>query len=439
MTGNTKDWLEAQVSVLGSVLLDGSLAGAVLLRTAPEDYSGAYRTIFEAVRTLFRAHQPIDPVTVRGQLGADYSPILQQIMEVTPTAANWEAYVERMLEQSRLLRLQELADGIREAKTLEEARGLVSKANETLSLRQAARILPMRGSVPGFLERHRTEKQYLPWGFRELDRSLYCESGDFVILGGYPSAGKTALALASAWRQSEDKRVGFYSLETSEYKLQDRAMTMISKVPFDRIKRNQLSEDDVCGAALAARQIDRHSLDLIQASSMTVDDIQALTLAKGYEIIYIDYVQLIRPTDSRRSRTEQVAQISMDLHRMAQDTGVTVVGLSQLSRDDGEKAPKMSSLRESGQLEQDADVVLLLYKEEPNHPRSRRCLKVAKNKEGEIFGVMLAFDGATQTFKESAAGPLIERRRQEPEYKQVSFRELAPQEGGDPWCGSETG
>ena len=436
MTGNSKDWLEAQVAVLGSVLLDDGWAGQVVIQTGEEDYSGPYRSIYLAIRDLFQAGAPIDPVSVRARLGQDYTPVLQQMLEITPTASNCQEYIKLAKEQARLIRLQELSDQLKAASTLEEARGLMEQGSALLCERSSLRVLSMAGSVPAFLGRHQREKQYLTWGFDALDDALYCEAGDFLVVGGYPSAGKTALALQFAWHQAKGRRVGFFSLETGGGKLQDRAMTMITRVPFDHIKRNRLTGEDVEAVTFRAGQINERTLDIVEAAGMTVTDIQAVSLSRKFEIIYIDYLQLIRPGDSRRSRVEQVSQISMDLHQMAQRTGITVVGLSQLSRPEsrGEavKAPGMSSLRESGQLEQDADVVMLLYKEEPNNSRSRRVCKVAKNKEGEIFATMLAFDGSTQSFKESMAGPRVVRSKPEPEFRQITFQEL-PAEASDPF------
>lgn len=428
MMGNSADWLQAQAAVLGSVLLDDRWAGEVVLQTGPEDYSGAYRTVFQAVRDLFQAGSAIDPVIVRNRLGPDYGDFLRQLMEVTPTAVNCGEYIALTKEQARLIRLQELAEQLKAAHTLEEAGHLVDRANALLCQRSNLQVLSLAGSIPAFLERHRQEKTYLAWGFPELDENLYCEGGDFVLLGGYPSAGKTALALQFAWNQSAEKRVGFFSLETTEFKLQDRAMSMITRVAFDHIKRSRLTEQDVGAIGLKARQIEGHSLDFVRGTNLTVTDIQAAALSKRYEIIYIDYVQLIQPLERRGNRTEQVGQISRDLHTMAQSTGITVVGLSQLSRaeETGGKvrAPTMSSLRESGQLEQDADAILLLYKEEPDRLQSRRVCKAVKNKEGKTFGFMLAFDGATQSFKPSYAGPFLPKTKQEPELHQVSFQEL---------------
>ena len=158
-------------------------------------------------------------------------------------------------------------------------------------------------------------------------------------------------------------------------------------------------------------------------------DIQALSLAGRYEMIYIDYLQLIAPADRRRSDVEQVTQISKDLHTMAQTTGITICALSQLTRPPNtgkqERAPGLHSLRQSGQIEQDADGVMLLYKEEPNIPNSRRCLKIAKNKDGEAGGIAyLVLDGAHQRFRASVVDAGKPSARQEPEYKQTAMYEL---------------
>ena len=148
--------------------------------------------------------------------------------------------------------------------------------------------------------------------------------------------------------------------------------------------------------------------ELVEASGMSAQDIQADSLAHRYEIVYIDYLQLIEPETRRVNRTEQVSAISRDLQKLAHGTGRLVVALSQLSRAEHtgkneQVEPTMSDLRESGQIEQDADAIMLLYLEEPNRPESsRRVLKIAKNKEGTRGRIFLVFDGQFQRFRESA-------------------------------------
>ena len=145
---------------------------------------------------------------------------------------------------------------------------------------------------------------------------------------------------------------------------------------------------------------------------MTVQDIRAHSLSKRYDVIFIDYLQKIKSDITGRASADQfqvVSKISSDLQQFGRQTGTPVIALSQLSRPEKTKGgkippPTLSALRSSGQIEQDADVVMLLYREEPDNSRSRRILNIAKNKEGEAnIALMLTFDGQTQTFRKSAA------------------------------------
>lgn len=431
MDWREEDWLSAQVSVLGSVLLDAQRwAGEVVGRTAPEDYSPTYRPVYEVIRRKFQAGETIDPVTVRHELGTEAGHLLMEIMAVTPTAANCAEYIDLMLERARLSRLRGLAQQLLAAPDLTEAQALLDQANTLSCRREKVRVVTMDAALRAFYDRQQREPvQYLPWGIRQLDERLYVEPGDFVVLGGYPSDGKTALALALAWHQAEKRRVGFFSLETRDEKLFDRLIPTLTQVDYGRVKRRNLVDEDWEVLGRMSAGIRRRPLELIPATGMTVTDIQAVAQSRRYEAIYIDYLQLIRPADPRRSLYDQVTQISMDLHTLAQRSGITVVALSQLSRPEkpgkgsGPKAPGMHSLRQSGQIEQDADVILFVYREEPNLPNARRALKVAKNKEGESGGViMLRFDGTTQTFRPDRNDPGEWRAKQASD--QLSLREL---------------
>lgn len=429
MSQDGSRYYDAQVGVLGSLLLDAPhVAGMVMHRTKDEDYTGELQTIFRACRQLFQENKPIDPVTVRGVLGPAYDKKLHELMEYTPTAANCELYIDMTIEQAKLMRLQGLSLQLAAAVTMEAAQQLIAQANRILGGRPGVRIVTMEQGFLDFYERQRKPANRVPWGLDKLDETLKAEYGDFIVLGGYPSAGKTAFSLQLAWDQAKDKRIGYFSLETKPEKIIDRTVSAVCGVDFGRIKDHTMQESDWAECEHRASVFVGRKLDVIQAGGLSVVDIQALALAGQYDIIYIDYLQLITPEDRRRSDVEQVSQISKDLHIMAQTTGITVCALSQLSRPpksgEQEKAPGLHSLRQSGQIEQDADCVMLLYKEEPNNTRSRRCLKIAKNKEGEAGGIVyLVFDGAHQRFKASVV-PSGKPKRPDPEYKQASFFEL---------------
>lgn len=434
------EYYEAQRSVIGAMLIDGEhVAGIVMHRSREEDYTGEYKTLFRACRDLFQAGKPVDAVTVADKVGRSYALFLHELMDETPTAANVEVYLDLLVEQSKLLRIQSLAANAVNCISLEEVQKLVEQQQRILGDRPGVKIVTMEQGLLNFYERQRQPANLVPWGMDKIDGTFRCEYGDFIVLGGYPSAGKTAFSLQLSWNQAKDKRVGYFSLETHPDKIIDRTVTAVCGVDFGRIKEHALQDGDWREIEYRSSAMVGRKLEIIQAGGLSVVDIQALALAGRYDIIYIDYLQLIAPEDRRRSDVEQVTQISKDLHVMAQTTGITVCALSQLSRPqkggEQEKAPGLHSLRQSGQIEQDADGVLLLYKEEPNNPRSRRCLKIAKNKDGEAGGIVyLVFDGAHQSFKPSVVDKPV---RREPEYKQMTFTTLVDDgplpfdEGGD--------
>lgn len=414
-----EQWISAQQAVIGSVLIDAAKADAVLAQTTPEDYTGPYREIFLIIHELMHAGEVIDPVVILSRMDnhdGSGRKLLAELIDVTPTSAHCQGYINVLTEQSRLHQVRTIAQALAECMSTEDAAELIGRLEECIAVKSGKTVYGMRELLLRFYSRHEKKDpvKYLPWGLRKLDVRLFAEPGDFVVLGGYPSDGKTALAISFAWAQSEAYKVGFFSLETREDKLFDRQIAMITGIPMPRIKRNRLTDEDWTTMAAKGAEIHGRNLEIIPAAGMTATEVMQHAKARGYQVIYIDYVQLLRPENPRAPRYEAVTQISTTLHVLANQYGITVVGLSQLRRPDRQSrsAPKMSDLRESGQLEQDADVILLLYRTDPdNAGATDRDLKIAKNKEGEARDVIpLAFDGATQRFSvRQLSGSLRER------------------------------
>ncbi len=440
-----EQWVAAQQSVIGSMLLDKGWVPEVLAQTRAEDYTQPYRALYLAIQQLTQEGTAIDAVTVLHALDGDAAEnrkLVLDLLDLTPTAANCKAYMDILLDQAQLSRLRGLGLALAECQTGDAAREAAASIGEALAVRSTQETFTQQDLLGRFYERHDAQKavKYLPWGLKKLDMRLYAELGDFVILGGYPSDGKTALALSFAWAQSADYRVGFFSLETRPDKLFDRQMSMVCGLPMERIKRHQLSDEDWQAMAHNGQTVyDRH-LDILPAAGRTAAEVMNLAKAKNYQIIYIDYIQLLKAENPRATRYEQVSQTSMTLHTLANQYGITVVGLSQLSRPAKDRAqvkPSMSDLRESGQLEQDADIVLLLYRLYPNDgSKPDRDLKIAKNKEGEALKIIaLDFDGSTQRFSQRQEHKPLRERVEEAgeelrwEASQVSLDEECPFEG----------
>ena len=420
--------LSAQVGVLGSLLIQPELLGQAVTLLRPEDFTNpTYRAVFTAMCELFQEGHNADTLLVRDKLGAAYDGLLMQLIELTPTAAGLKEYARLTRAQGQVARIHQACAQIMASEDLAEIQGLMDKANQHMVARPGVQVVTMQEALSHFFDRLHQQPQYLSWGLPGLDDKVYAEAGDFIILGGQPSTGKTALAVQMALHMARDKRVGFFSLETGEAKYTDRLMAYAAQVHLGHIKHRTLSQEEYKDLAQGAAGISKRRLCFIPAGDMTVTDIRATALAQRLEVVFIDYVQLIATT-GREGRTEEVSRISRALHTFAQTTGITVVGLSQLARPDKSegrsKAPRMSSLRESGQLEADADAVLLLYLENEDDPAGPRLLKVAKNKEGERGVLRLHFDGAFQSFRRHMGQPLPQTQKKREREAQVSVYEL---------------
>lgn len=418
MITSTENWLTAQVAVLGSMMLaPQKCVRTIIASSRPEDYSDTYRPVFSAIRGLYGEGRPVDPVTVNGRLGGGSRDLLFGIMDQTPTAENWAEYLALMLEQSRCIRIQELGLRLSEVGTWPDQELILAELDKFRAPPTKTHSYTMRELCEDFLERQSSPKQYLTWGIQPLNERLYIDYGDFVLIGGYPSDGKTALALTMAFHQAERTKVGFFSFETNEKKIFDRLAAMTSKINFGRIKRRSMSEDDFDAFAVVCPRIAEHNLEVIPAAGWTVDQIRDETKRRGFRVIYIDYVQLVAGKGKVDNETARVSQVSRDLHEMSQADQVTVVGLSQLSRDKENfgRRPRLHQLKNTSQLEQDADAILFIWRKNDDERDYKRQLDIAKNKEGELLETCLAFDGATQTFRYDANE--VFRQKQERERK----------------------
>lgn len=403
-----EDWTQAQYSVLGSVLIEPSLAPKVIHQTRAADFSGSCQTVYNAMRKLFQENKPVDIVSVAAALGDSYRQFLVQLMEVTPSAANLDYYIGIMRDRAKILSVQDIASQILSTEDSEQIRTLLENASAMMVDKATLRITTMSDALKSFMERHAGEVKYLPWPVTELNDRLYSEPGDFILIGGRPSAGKSALSLQCAEFWAKSIKVGFFSLETNSEKLFDRLMASHAGLSMDVIKRNTITTsqwDDVCAMT---NDIISLNFEIVLAAGMTPADIKAVTMMRGYQLIIIDYVQLIQSSGS--NRTEQVTNISLALHRMAQDMRVTVVALSQLKRKGDDSAPDSSDLRESGQLEQDADIIMMLQLEDQDKPNGNRKMYITKNKEGTCPMIRLEFDGKHQRFsKANQTGDVVSK------------------------------
>lgn len=408
---------EAQLSVIGSMLIDERCVPLVLSKLTRDDFvDGTCRATFDAIHKLTREGRAVDPMTVLDAMkgGDKYIAWLRDTMEITPTAANVGEYIPIVRRSASLYRIRELADKVLQCFDLEDAEPLVRKMASALSATDRMPRMTGPELAANFLERMQSKDKpkYLPWGIPTADRATYAELGDVILLGGYASSGKTLLSILMAMAQAKaGYKVGYYSLETRPEKMADRMFAALAKVPMKQIKTRSFDECEWSHLAEAANVVATVCpFDIIRAAGSSVDDVTSDAIGHGYQVVYVDYVQLLRGPGGRELNDyARVTAVSQGLKTFAQNTNTAVVALAQLSRpakDDGKPVPpSMHSFKESGQLEQDADVAFLVYPSNPDDNSSNRVFKIGKNKEGPKRQVELAFRGDIQTMVELAPEP----------------------------------
>jgi len=402
---------EAEQSVIGSLLMDYKkvMPLAALKLTEEDFHTPELRTLYSTCLKLFKSEKPVDAVTVLSVVGNEYKETVKFAAETTPSISNASAYIDAVKEQSQKIaaynKAVEFIQSLEEEKpTVSECRGQAAEIATCFNNNALQKAVTAEQGFMDFIDRQEHPKKHLGSGFEFLDRAIYIDPGDFIIIGGRPSAGKTAFTLQMMLHMAEEHKVGYFSLETSTEKVFERLISNYAWASFTKIKTNKLEDEDWTHIVSSYNTFTKLGFEVVPAAGWTVEQIKSFSQIAGYEIIFIDYLTLI--SAKGQDETEKATNISKDLHILAQQNGITVVALSQLNRaGDGELS--LRSLRQSGQIEQDADVVILLNYDSTTP--DVRGIKIAKNKDGKVGEGPAKFDGDHQRFS------LVESRYEEQE------------------------
>lgn len=305
-------------------------------------------------------------------------------------------WAKRIKENAALRRFQSLAvESASALTTYDDLSEIYQQMGETMSLKAEEEDAWTYEDVLNDYVLHMDEKPvYIKTGLERLDEALHISPGDFIIIGGRPSAGKTALSLQiAASMAKQDYTVYYFSLETSKRKLGARLMANQIYCPLDTVKNKAVSLNEIDGQAKNMKM----PLYIRSAAGKNVAWMKAQALRKKAQVIFVDYLQLIHETGAK-DRYAAITAISIALHELAQTTGIVVVALAQLNRNPSKPGatPTNSDLRESGQIEQDADAIILLSGDNPD----KYLFRLSKNKEGEIGDLPITFNKQIQRFQE---------------------------------------
>lgn len=389
----------AEQAVIGDILLEPDKVMPIAAqKLAPDDFNGEYRTLYAACKTLYAQNKPIDAVTVLAITGEEYQKTLIKACETTPTISSYDNYIAIVRETANRRRawtdaaslLGELENG-----EVRESERLATNISQYLVDKDFSDSLNAKEGFIKFCETKDKPKNYIKTGISKLDRLTYIDKGDYVVFGGRPSSGKTAFTLQIMLHIARTKKTVYFSLETSKEKVFDRLIANFTKTSFSEIKQGTIQNWDPIMDSYD--EFAKLKFEVVAAAGWTVEQIKAKAIQSKAEVIFIDYLTLIKAEG--KSKLDQTTNTSIAIHTMAQQCGITVIVLSQLNRA-GQKDLDMTALRESGQIEQDADCILLLQSTDLKEPCADRELIIAKNKEGEIGKLILAFDGLHQKFWE---------------------------------------
>lgn len=439
LTEQEKPANSAEASVIGSMLIEPKCVPELMQELTAEDFTdGTLRLYFETIRRNFLQRIPLDIVTVVSSLGVGeeaqnrHAAKMVDLMTMTPTAANCLYYARIIRDRRQLRQIQAACAAAAQGKTLEDARELLTKAAGLLVQKQADRDKGYGDLIAELVSRQdKTEPDYLDWGIPALNAKLHAGPGRFVILGADSSVGKTALALQFALQISKRKRVGFFSYETTLADATDRLIANDADVSLGRLKGKHLTDEEMDAIMEAGERSDKRQLRILETARYTVEDIRAKTIARGFEVIFVDYVQMI-PT-RKRDRYEAVTEISIGLHALAQELGVTVIGLSQVTVPETDKKGRRryiskEDLRESRQLKQDADVILLLDLMDPTDRNGYRVLQIEKNRDGPLAHMVLSFDPSRMRFSYVEPPESDSDRRSRERYEKMDAKREAQRE-----------
>lgn len=388
--------MNTQKVLLGALLAQPDLAPYSLPDLDVEHFAPDVRPVFAAVSGFWNSTGTLDAVQICARYPDQKAAIMGCFDEwsaecVRATRSNVEKWTQIILEEAALTKFQSLALQAGSAlTTFADLPDLYSQMGEALTLDREGQDFRSIGELVDTYIRKLDEKpRYIPSGIPVLDKHLHLAPGNLFIIGGRPSAGKTALSLQMACEQARrGLRVCYFSLETDPDTLTARIIANCLAAPLADVKGKTVPQSDLDSLA------DLHKLPLFirSASGKGAGWIKAQAQRMKAQVVFIDYLQLL--TDGKaKDRYQAITGISIALHELAQTTGILVVALAQLNRNAAHASPSTADLKESGQLEQDADAILLLSADKEEYQAI-----LAKNKEGKIGEIPLAFDKPRQRF-----------------------------------------
>ncbi|MBO6126705.1 MAG: replicative DNA helicase [Clostridia bacterium] len=414
---------EAEQSVLGAILLDSSYLNLVLEILPNSDffYVPNNKLIYESIIDMFSLGKKIDYVTVLENLPVDsvqkneIKNYMLDIVQIVPSISNIESYAKIIQDKFELRNLISLAREILQESTSSERTDKLldfaeqklidirsGKSNQTLvSIKEV--LMETFDRLDKLNSESQTKILGIPTGFGDLDFVITgLNKSDLILIAARPAMGKTSFALNIAKHVSEKLKTAVFSLEMSKEQLASRLLSMEGKIPGNKLRRGHLDPEEWGRLTEASEAFSNSKLYIDDTAGITVNEVKAkVRRLGGVSLVLIDYLQLISSAKKISNRVQEISDITRQLKIMAKELNIPVICLSQLSRASEQRSdhrPLLSDLRDSGSIEQDADIVIMLYREGYYKPMDEKvdqneceCI-IAKNRHGETRTISLHWE-----------------------------------------------
>jgi len=417
--------LEAEESVLGSMMLSGeAIASVVEILSAQDFYRSAHRRIFDTILSIYARGEPVDAITVveelkrRQDIEEVGGPlVVYNLVELVPTPASAPYYARIVADHALLRRLIDAASRIMATaysvpedprKAADEAEGLVyavSRHQEQDQVVSARDLVDESMAALEHIQQRDSRFAGVPTGFQDLDELLSgLQKGNLIIVAARPGVGKSAFVTNLARNVAVDagEPVVMFSLEMSRFEIGMRLLCGEARVPWDRVRSGRVATEEWTRLAEAAEVLHEAPMFIVDSGNVTIVDIRAKarrfrSSRQGLGVIVVDYLQLMSGHTRFDNRQQEVAEISRSLKLLAKELDIPVIAVSQLNRNPetrADKRPQLSDLRESGSLEQDADIVMFIHRDDADdrpEVKGKADIVVAKHRNGPTATIPLTF------------------------------------------------
>lgn len=371
--------------------------------TAQDFYTATAKQTYNLLYGAWETSGFLDEGLIANFPAASKAMVIDSVNECDVIPSQWKVYLSELRKFTKKQRVNNILATLQmnQDASLEDVTETIESAYSILhDTEKSPAVLTFKDAVTDFMGSQQKPVRHYKTGFGIMDRHIAIEPGDFIVVGGRPSSGKTIYTLNMAMSMARNGiPVVYFSLETSARKLFARLVSAEAGIHHSKVRYHSLSPEDWVEVNRVTDEMKDIPFTLVEASGKPVSWVRAESKRLGAKVAFVDYMGLLWADG--KTRYEMMTNISIGLHTFAQSTGTTVIAVSQLNRASGDNKPTMADLRESGQIEQDADAVILLYaKRDEKGLIEKSVASIVKNKEGKIGDVPMILDGEHMRLRE---------------------------------------